>query len=58
MFVSTDSHCNAVEAAKHVTVKYKDVKPAIVHMKDAIAKESFAPCAVPDVVTGDPDGKK
>lgn len=51
-----DTHVHAVAAAKQVKIKYKDVRPPVVNIKDAIAKDSFGTCAIPDLVSGDAEG--
>ncbi|XP_043920190.1 xanthine dehydrogenase-like [Protopterus annectens] len=51
-----DSSDTARQMTSRVKVMYKDVKPPIITVDDAIAKQSFFPPTQDDLIVGDPEG--
>ena len=53
----SDTQRHADEAAKVVSVTYKDPQPLILTIDEAIAAKSYLPPQANTLLVGDPDGK-
>ena len=55
--LTTETQALADEAVQKVVVKYKDVKPPILTIEQALEANSVLPCFIPAVNVGSPEGQ-